>query len=494
MRFEELLEKKEGKQLSLLKHLIELDGQTTIQNMSEALNIAKLSVETYLEDLTYMLKVYEGAIQLSYKKHQIELDMVPEFSLRTVEKDMYVSAIKYQVLDYIFHEPEFSTISLATSLSVSESTIFRKIKELNKLLKEFNLTIWQGKLVGEESQIRYFYFLFYWHTAKLYGYTGIKQDDTYIRMIEKGMNVSFSERSKDKVNIWLFVTKKRMGQIGQQHGGLRKKMMPYLKDPFYLQIKEISSRVFGQYAIELQDEEAMIHFAFSLSLSLFGNKEFHAYSIERSRFTPTAMLDTLVLETILLYYRPELIMGELEDYIYYHLSYCHPRLYFFKGDIVTYNLQRLWQMEHSLSSHTLQPLVAHLWTMTTERLGLDTTVSNGLFPLVQVSYLSILGMIDQATSRQITVGIHLEMDRLYRDIGSQLLITQIAQMSGAECEVYQSDKTYDLIITNTGISYAKEAVYVLSEIGMPFDLKRINEQIRRIYQKKYEGKLNINYL
>ena len=45
---------------------------------------------------------------------------------------------------------------LAEALLVSESTLFRKIKELNKLLAEFELQIKNNKLVGEESQIRYF--------------------------------------------------------------------------------------------------------------------------------------------------------------------------------------------------------------------------------------------------------------------------------------------------------------------------------------------------
>ncbi|WP_252899347.1 helix-turn-helix domain-containing protein [Lactococcus fujiensis] len=51
-----------------------------------------------------------------------------------------------------------SILELSEVLLISESKLFRKIKELNILLKEFGLTIKNTQILGNEEQIRYLYY------------------------------------------------------------------------------------------------------------------------------------------------------------------------------------------------------------------------------------------------------------------------------------------------------------------------------------------------
>lgn len=47
------------------------------------------------------------------------------------------------------------------SLQVSESSIFRRFKAINQLLAEFDVQIKNKNIIGEEKQIRYFFFHFF---------------------------------------------------------------------------------------------------------------------------------------------------------------------------------------------------------------------------------------------------------------------------------------------------------------------------------------------
>lgn len=50
-------------------------------------------------------------------------------------------SLKFQLLDYLYRNKEFSIVQLTTKFMISESSLFRKIKELNQLLAAFDLQI-----------------------------------------------------------------------------------------------------------------------------------------------------------------------------------------------------------------------------------------------------------------------------------------------------------------------------------------------------------------
>ena len=101
---------------------------------------------------------------------------------------------------------------IPTCLERGESTLFRKIKELNKLLLEFDIQIKNNKLIGEESQIRYFYYLLFdslhpKFRPDLLQVTKFQVE--FVRQLEETLKVNFSESSKDKLYRWLAITERR---------------------------------------------------------------------------------------------------------------------------------------------------------------------------------------------------------------------------------------------------------------------------------------------
>ncbi|MDY4307060.1 helix-turn-helix domain-containing protein [Enterococcus mundtii] len=65
--------------------------------------------------------------------------------------------ITYQIMDLLLHNVTYSTDELADALMVSRSTIFKTIRHMNNILKEFSVTITTGplSLSGREEDIRF---------------------------------------------------------------------------------------------------------------------------------------------------------------------------------------------------------------------------------------------------------------------------------------------------------------------------------------------------
>lgn len=494
MKYESLLDKREVTQLGLLKHLMLDNGQENRQVLAKKLKVSKSSLESYLVDLHDVLKQYDGKIKLVEEGSLIRLEMANDFSMSQVETDFYLSSTKYQIVNYLFHHREFSPVFLSNELLISESTLFRKIKELNQTLREFDISIWQGKLVGEESQIRYFFFQFYWYLTESKKEFLDQREATYLKMIEKALEIDFSFDSQKKIILWFKITKKRLAATNQIHTELSKKCAPYERDPLYIKIREITLRLIGHYAIEVEEEEAMIHFTFLISMSILSEDDFDEYSLMRSRFTPTALLDTVILESLLMYYKPLVVPRKLEKHIYFLLAQIHPRLYFYDGDIEVYHRENIWSLESYLSGHSMRTLTNHLLKIAIKQLQLEPQPENSLLAITEIKYLSIVVIMDSMLNRDVTVGVSLEMDNLFKEATVNMLMVQLSSINGVLCEPFQEGHSYDLILTNQPKIEWKSEVYLFSELGTNYDFQKIKQTIRKIYAEKNNPKLNRSLL
>ncbi len=481
MKLDQLLEKKEAKQLQLLKKLLLVGGKLSLSEMAVYLNISKPSLEKYAEELMEVLQKYQGQCQLSYEDNYLVYEMVPSFSLSQIEGDFYQEAIKVQILIHLLEHQETAMVPLAQKLAVSESSLFRKIKELNGLLKEFGLEIWQGKITGEEPQIRYFYFELFWHVSALRNQP-MAIDDKFIGLIARGLQFTFSEEAQQRLSLWLYIMKARLKTGGQSYQELRHKMAPYLKDSLYQQLRELVFRSFGHFAFEVREEEAMLHFVFLLSFSIFSEQDFRTYMLQRSRFTPTALTDTLILEHILHLYRPKPVPREIEAACYFHLSQIHSRIYFFQGDIEVFDRHNIWQLEAKLSSRNIQQVSDKLLHAATTDMQIKENPQNSLLAMTKVKYLSVIAIIDYQINRAFRVGIALKMDELFKEAVYYMWLLYLKNVNGVVVETYAADKTYDLILTNHPLQ-TDTPTYRISELGTNYDI----EQIKKIVRERFDS-------
>lgn len=492
VRFEELLEKKEAKQLMMLKFLMLKGGTCDVSTLVKELEISKSSLETYIEDVLWINKVYESLAKLSYDGVNISLELAPSFSISMIETLFYKQSIKYQIMDYLYHHFEYSTVALTNRIGISESTLFRKIKELNVSLKEFGLTIWQGKLVGEESQIRYFYYLFYWYLDDYANKEVSLKQQSLIQAIERGLDVSFSKQNIKRINLWLIISKKRISYSVPIYTVLKEHMIPYEKDTLYLELKSIVLRVLGHYAVEIDEEEAMIHFCFLMSFQSLSQEDFYKYAILRSKFSPVGLVDTFILESLILYYAPLKLSHQLENQVNYYLSRIHYRLYFFRGTIEVLSRDYIFETEKEWSAHVIPPLINSLFdSIEGDYSGLTKEENSSLIEYAKLQYLHVIALIDSQINHTVTIGVKLILEDVYQEVATTRLINEINCLNGVACSKYDKGKSYDLVISNKPLDHVKSEIYLLSELGTMYDVIHITRLIREISTRKMGKELNL---
>ncbi|MDN6362884.1 MAG: helix-turn-helix domain-containing protein [Tetragenococcus koreensis] len=478
MRFEALLEKREAKQIYLIKQLIIAGGQMNVHDVRRMLDLSKKSTDNYIEELVEAFEPFKNRCQIKYDGAQVTFSKAPDFSLEEVETNLYLSTPKYQILLYLLEEKEINPDRLSQELKISESSLSRKIKDLNTILKEFELRIWQGKIIGEESQIRYFYFQLLWYLKQGYEQSSSRESHI-IESLERGLNLNFVPVVKKRILLWLRITKKRITVPDSQFSQFKEKFEPYKKDPLYLKLVPIIRRSFSFYAVEIKEEEAMLHFIFLIGMSVLSQEDFHAYSLQRSRLTPSAWCDTVILETILRMYDPRNIRKELEATCYYHLSQIHIRLYFFVGDVETYDRANIWQLEETLSTRNIQSYVEKLLTLSCKELQIEQNEQNSLLAMAAVKYLSVLTIVDVKVNREVHVGIALQFDALFKEAATNMLMLQLKSLNGVVVEPFEAGKKYDLVITNTALDL-NTTIYRITELGSAYDLKEIKKLVRQV--------------
>ena len=93
-------------------------------------------------------------------------------------------------------------------------------------------------------------------------------------LIARGLNLTFTEEAQQRVSLWLKIMKYRLKAPGQSFQRLRENMAFYEKDPLYQQLRELVFRSFGHYALEVREEEAMLHFVSCFPFPFSLNKIF----------------------------------------------------------------------------------------------------------------------------------------------------------------------------------------------------------------------------
>ncbi|WP_034538612.1 helix-turn-helix domain-containing protein [Carnobacterium inhibens] len=486
MKVEHFLEKNEVREVTIFKQLVLNGGKLSYVEMLDYLAVAKASLDKDLESISFRIQSLADQVSVSYDGQYIFLTMSDEFSLQQIYQLYLSQSVKVKLISFLFEHQEFSIIQLAQQLMISDSSLFRKIKELNSYLKEFGIKIRNGKLHGEELNIRYFYFQFYSYIEEkeaLVVSHSDKQITQMVQAMESFLHVTIEPENRQRLNVWMLISKNRVHFKEKKYTHLREQMQPYLEDPLHQKIRLMVLRYFSRYSIEVDEEEAMLHFAFLLAFPILNEHDFHEYTLERDRRAPIATLDTYVVETIIIHYKFRRLPYMVERDMYYHLSHIHTKLYFFQGDIEVYDYEEMLSKEKQFTGRNLVSFAHTLLSISTDKFGINKAEENSLVKMELLKYISLLAIISFKMTTIIQIGIDLKMESIYTETLNQLLILNMRHINGIHVEACQPNKVYDLILTNEQPTqkdrYGDAQVYVLSEILSSFDM----ENIQRIVQQ-----------
>lgn len=487
MKIEHFLEKNEIREVTIFKQLVLNGGSLSYTEMLDYLSIAKASLDKDLESISFRMQSLNEQVQVTYDGQSISLIMSDDFSLSQIHQLYLNESIKVNLIRFLFKHQEFSITQLTQKLMISDSSLFRKIKELNSYLKEFGIKIRNGQLHGEELQIRYFYFQFYRSIEdkdSLMSVHSDKQITQMVQALESSLQVTIEPENKQRLNVWMLISKHRVTSKEKKYADLREQMQPYLEDPLYHKIRLMVLRYFSRYSIEVDEEEAMLHFAFLLAFPILTEQDFHDYMLERDRRAPIATMDAYIVETIIIQYKFRRLPYMLERDMHYHLSHIHTKLYFFKGDMEIYDSEGMLAKEKQFTGRDLVSFAETLMAISTNKFGIKEVEGNSLVKIGLLKYISLLAIVTLNMTTILQVGIDLKMEAIYKETLNQLLILNMRHINGIQVEACQPGKVYDLILTNEQPAdkgqYGTSRVYILSEILSSFDMKNIQKIVQQL--------------
>lgn len=488
MKIEDFLEKKEIQHLKILKKIDALGGTVSHFELRQHLSLNKATLDRALDEISFFLRDYQESYYLTINDSLIVMEKRANFSMEVIYSVYLKQSLKYQILDYAFNHREFTVFNIIHDLMISESTLFRKTKEINQLLKEFKIQLKNGNILGEELQIRYFYLLMYQAALPYHQLSETVLTERNIRLIhslEKTLSVKLPTYSHTRLGLWLMISKKRIKHTKKVYRKVRKKMALYENDWLYKKVRQFVLLYTSRYSIEVVEEESMIHFIFIASMSIFYYQDFTSYDLLRGRRTPNAMMDTMLRERILLEYLPQKPAIKVEQQITYYLSQANALLYFFEGAIISSEQWDFREKTINLNQKVTIELVEELLTTALEAFDKPLTSSDDLYSQLSHDYLNILAMIDFKIAKELRIAIELDMIGSHVEILTQLIKLDLASLIGVSVDTFSPKKSYDLVITNTLKQYRSEdakEIVVISNNYSKYDRLFLKKKLNNLRQ------------
>lgn len=485
MKIEQLLEKKEQLQITILRELVLQGGIVATNELREKVGLSKSAFDQYLEEISVIGLMMGKKVAIKRTEFQLVLELADDNSLEKILIFLVQQSLKFNLLTYLLEHHQASIVRLATAFNISESSVFRKIKELNQLLREFSLQIKNGQLYGEELQVRYFYFVLFQFIPESQRPQFLRQPihkSPLVLGLERGLETTFTVEATRKIACWLGITRKRLLSEKTTFDTLKEKKQLYQKDRLYQAIDPILSLYLSRTAADLSGYEALMFYSFFVSFAVLDEEQFYQYDLTRSKKLPTAVLDTYIRETMLWHYRPRRLKIKEEKAVGYQLAQIHNECYFFQGTMMIYEEKHLLAQQKKMLGQSLSQLLERLKETTIAQLSAKQLEASALNYLM-IEYANILMMIDFYIAKSVKIGIDIHTLPIYRIAFQQYLLSELKGISGIEIENKQKGKNYDLVITFNQ-EEPQQNYYYLSEFASTYDIARLKQKIEQAKKAK----------
>ena len=478
MKIEQLLEKKEQLQVLILRDMVLHGGTVGTNQLREQVNLSKTSFDQYIAEIPMIGRMRGKKVAIKRNEFQVTLELAEDVSLEKIILFLVQQSLKFNLLVYLLEHHQASIVRLATAFNISESSVFRKIKELNQLLQEFSLQIKNGQLYGEELQVRYFYYVLFQFISESQRPLFLQQTPDKAPLIlglERALETTFSQESASKIACWLGITRKRLLSEKTTFATLKEKKILYQKDRLYQALDPVISLYLSRTAAEISGYEPLMFYSFFVSFAVLSEEHFYQYDLTRSKKLPTAVLDTYIRETMLWHYRPRKLKIKEEKAVGYQLAQIDNEFYFFRGVMMIYEPEHLLQQQKKMLGRSLSQLLERLKETTLTQLPAKQGEEAALSYLM-IQYANILMMIDFYIAKSVTIGIDIETLPIYRVAFQQFLLRELKGISGIEIENRRPGKKYDLVITFNQED-PHQNYYYLSEFASSYDIARLKQKI-----------------
>lgn len=478
MHVEELFEKREKGQLSLVASLMNATGPVSLKELVVETDLSRSTLLKYIEDLNGLAQEVQFELRIDLDNDQLALQMGPHVTKEEVIQLLLPFSVKVQILNFLYLKDEFTVQKLAQALTMSEATLHRQLATLNASLEEFGLSIKNGRLRGEEHQIRYFYYQLYWLIVpkkQMAQQFGLAQFQSLIEAMKIFGDTSMSANNQYKLALWFAITKQRIGTKHKDFKQLKHLMKPYVSHRFFQQVRQHMLRYLSRFALEVEEEETMCHFLFITTQSILSP---HVMERNLGYGGPVSEATTLGLKFI----RTVVATGEnLNEQALYTLNQVLGQLYFFKGSLI----DRHYRLENDLAFIASGMSLDHadlaqemIDEVLMKAYGTNVKSLGHLWTKSRWTITEVLSFVVYQSPKQIHIGLALSGFETRRLPVLTVLRQQLEINRQVTLEWWHESQSFDFVISNIYHESYPVPFYYLKGTPNAFDIQQIEQIIK----------------
>lgn len=488
MLIENLMEKAEQGQYRLLSVLQSSVHPLGLKEVGEQTGLSRATLVKYIEAIQDLAKQEGFPLELFSANDELTLELGPRVSWQDLAYLFLKKAIKYQILIHVFKHHHFSINYLAQELLVSEATLNRHLAKVNQLLSEFDLNLTQGSLKGSEHQIRYFFFELFWQTWPSQSLLDKCQSEQYqqeLTMVERLCQAELTEESRDKLYIWLYISRQRLPFVRKDFSLTEELCRPYQDNAFYQRIDRAVLRYLSHYAFEFSHGESQCLFMFLVSQSILPN---HTMAYMMGFGGPIVLT---VTQSIQLLKEWGLFKKGHQQVLTYSLGQILGQAYFFKGGI----LQR-----RDSYRFIPQPIQAILPQDAPNRVSsffkhlsvLNRQEGDDLALRLSWHMSQLLTFLLEKRSASLKVALDIAGDPIAEEMLALTLRHYLDNNQLITLEIYDKRESYDYIVSNSVVrDYGETPVYRLKDHLSDRDMQSIVRLLKEELGRREEQLSNV---
>ncbi|MDH6364743.1 hypothetical protein M2139_001681 [Enterococcus sp. PF1-24] len=476
----------------ILLFLYNNDGCGSKTELTKIFNISMNTLNEYIILLNSFIREqnFQNDLVITADSDKLTFSKSADFSINRCHLFFLKKSIKYQILRELFENAKIDSETFQKQHSISPATYYRKISELNELLSVFDLSIKRNQIVGDEPQIRYFFFSVFWAVDEntppeaypLHDYS------EFYRNLEKILQTQLDSSECYQQSLWLDIAVKRM--VCQKQfvfpANYEKMDRPLLS--------EITKAFEDSWLNEdTNHHEQMMFYDFFVSMRNYSPVSSFAVRLtkahEKNQTTLNQINQSVFQYLIDKNYISENITEVRQNYIENLLFQIHAKNYYFKGFILSTDSwgidKLLQQMQTSFTRKDVTDLM-EFCQLFFNRLP----YKNGFNDLqAEFNYTTLFYQLTEVNQRQVTIAVYHSQNTYLRGLTMQFIQTALGTKYSCEIVPYEENNNYDILLTNREIDTKQSMInyiYTYTDCTNAYDIKQIEKIIQSFFAlKKY---------
>ncbi len=481
----QLLEKNQQVHFQILAMFFREGSEISYKKIAKKLSVSAPTVQKEMQNLAASLQAFHQDATISNGENdRVHLTLPVDFDLREFLYQYLSEAIDFKILSYVFFHREESTTKMMLELVLSEASLFRHFKTINTLLAEFEIQLKNKKLVGDERQIRFFFFQFFaesYPAAKIKSHFSRASTDNLIRVIEGQLAIKLSKGQAARLSLWFGLMEARFDYRGsQQHDGSYELLKSLENDADFQVLRNVMGRYLSRFAVSWSDYETLYLYLFLLaegiivpSLPDTDSAHFFWSQISKSN-------------TVLLQALNDMTPGRHQEEALFSM-------------LTTISVQSIYQQGSIVAFAELQPeTVSNTHELTTSQQAIAALAkqSGQVYSAEKIQHLVnelllVQDWLQVKQEQKFIVGILLSQSQLRSAFLRRFLIKELAGYPNIHFEEAPT-VVYDLLIVDhpeiaEGYRYKKQMI--LTGGANPFEEARLHAIVEEIRRNNLESEL-----